>query len=347
MNISVKKSVIGGCLTAAAIVCAVSCAKEASTTKNEANQRYLEAWMSVNHPEASASGLGIYVLDDKTGSGEVIGDEDYYVFTETTVTDLEGNVTSTSSRALAQQIGSFSQGNFYGSKVIVNHKAYSATGLFEMLKGMRVGGEKTAVVPGWLNVTQDYDTAEDYLKNCTGDDAIYNVKVTGKTTDILKWEVDTLEKYVAINMEKVDSTMYGYYYLQLKAPEDTTSLPTDTTIYINYTGRLLNGQVFDTTIKDTAKVYGIYSTSKTYEPQLVTLNETYTSITMGSSSNTDGSTGSTVVDGFAYCLSKLKRYERCVCAFYSQYGYGYSGSGNAIPSFSPLVFEIEMVDPAE
>ena len=47
-------------------------------------------------------------------------------------------------------------------------------------------------------------------------------------------------------MVKTDTTQVdGFYYKQLQAPSDTTSFPKDTTIYINYTGRLLNGLVFD------------------------------------------------------------------------------------------------------
>ena len=153
-----------------------------------------------------------------------------------------------------------------------------------------------------------------------------------------------MERYTARMMNDVDSTFYGYYYQQLKEPTDTTTFPRDTTFYINYIGRLLNGQVFDTTIEDTAKFYGIYSSSKTYKPQMVKLNETYTEITLGGSSSSDGST---TIDGFAYCLSKLKSYEKGICAFYSALGYKYSGSGNVIPKFAPLTFEIEIVDKEE
>ena len=44
----------------------------------------------------------------------------------------------------------------------------------------------------------------------------------------------------------------------------------------------------------------------------------------------------------------MKSHEKGVGIFYSALGYGSSGSGNAIPGFSPLMFEIEVVDkPAE
>ena len=40
----------------------------------------------------------------------------------------------------------------------------------------------------------------------------------------------------------------------------------------------------------------------------------------------------------------MKDYEKGVCACYANLGYGYSGSGKAIPAYAPLSFEIEIVD---
>lgn len=326
-------------------VIAAACAKEASVAKNEDNKLYLDAWMSAHHPNVQPTGLGIYITDDQSGTGAEVTDDDLYLFLRYTATDLDGTIGSTTEEKVAQQIGTYSKGTYYGPSVIINNKYMTQAGILEMIKGMKVGGTRTAVIPGWLNVTlstkEDYTTGEEYYENMSGSNAIYTITLTDKCTDITKWEVDSLERYTARMMGDVDSTFYGYYYQQLKAPTDTTTLPRDTTFYINYTGRLLSGQVFDTTVEDTAKFYGIYSSSKTYAPMAVKLNETYTEITLGESSSSDGST---TINGFAYCLSKLKSYEKGVCAFYSGLGYGYSGSGSAIPAYAPLTFEIEIVD---
>ena len=341
----IRHTIFRFCMTIAAVAAITSCAKEVTESKNGDNKLYLDAWLSVHYPNIEPTGLGIYITDDQPGTGDEIGEKDFYYFLRYTVTDLDGTIGSTTEEKVAQQVGSYSKGNYYGPTVVLNSSLATQVGVLEMIKGMRVGGTRTAIIPGWLNVTIDgdegYETGDDYFENETGSNAIYTLTLTDKTEDIHKWEIDSLERYTARVMGDVDSTFYGYYYQQLKEPTDTTTLPRDTTFYINYTGRLLNGQVFDTTVEDTAKFYGIYSSSKTYQPQQVKLSENYSDITLGSSSS---SNGSTTIKGFAYCLSKLKAYEKGVCAFYSYLGYGYSGSGNSIPKYAPLSFEIEIVD---
>ena len=129
-----------------------------------------------------------------------------------------------------------------------------------------------------------------------------------------------------------------YYYFESKAPMDGKRFTSDTTIYINYVGRLLNGTIFDTNIKDTAKFYGVYSASRTYAPSSVTIskgeNDELT-VKMGSSS---------VIDGFKEAILKMGPYAKGVSVFYSTLGYGTSGSGSTIPGYGPLRFDIEVVN---
>lgn len=345
MNMNRSKhtfSLAAGVLVLAAGL-AAGCAKEGKTATNEDAKRFMDAWVSVHHPEAQPTGLGVYVIDDQPGDGSALGDEEY-VFIERTVTDLDGTVTATTSEAMAVQVGSYDAANYYGPIVIRRNKAYTETGYLEILRGMRVGGKRTAVIPGWLNVTADYATAGEYVDNESGDNVICTLRLVDKYDDIYAWEIDTLERFVARWMEGVDSTAFGYYYKVLKPSPATTDIPNDSTFYINYTGRLLNGKVFDTTVADTAKRYGIYSSTKSYKPVRITKNEDFTAITMESASTATTGSGSTLVNGFSYTLSKMRRFEKGICAFSSLDAYGYAGSGSGIPPHAPVCFEIELVD---
>ena len=345
MNIFKQRIILAFGVVIAVSAIASSCAKETTLDTSEMTKAYFEAWMGQKHPGVKPSGLGIYVLEDTPGTGAPISDNDYYYFVDYTSTDLEGNITSTTSKKISQRLGTFNEANYYGSDIFLADKSYTEAGVLDMMKGMRIGGTRKAVIPGWLNVVKDYSTAEEYEKNASASNtsAIYTISLVDKAPDIITWEIDSLMRYVAINMAGVDSTKYGYYCKTLKQPTDDKTFSSDTNYYIDYTGRLLNGHVFDTTIEDTAKVHGIYSPSKKYAPMYVnpaSSGDSYKNVTIASNST---ASGSTVVDGFAYCLANIRHDEKVVCAFYSGLGYGYSGKSPVIPKFAPLIFEIEVV----
>ena len=56
-----------------------------------------------------------------------------------------------------------------------------------------------------------------------------------------------------------------------------------------------------------------------------------------------GTDGGSLIDGFSYALWKMKSFEKGRCIFYSTLGYSATGSGNKIPAYSPLIFDIEIV----
>lgn len=335
-------------LTIAAIaIMAVSCAKSEKAEPYASEEVFFNAWMEVRHPDAVPTSLGAYILEDVESGGEVYdADKQPYVFVRYTVTDLEGSVTSTNVERIAQQVGIYDKSYYYGPAVWIVAEDILPAGVEDMLRGMSIGGRRKAAIPAWLMTTKRYSNASEYLrhkdKESSYANSIYEVELVASTSDILKSEVDSLEKFTHKYLDGVDSLSYGFYYKQLKEPTDTNAFPSDTTVYINYTGRLLNGQVFDTTIQDTAKFYNVYSSSRTYEPVAVNWGEHYYDLTMG-----DSSSATSVITGFQLTLWEMRHYEKGVGLFYSPYGYTYSGSGKRIPSFAPLIFEIEIVDEPE
>ena len=258
-----------------------ACARTVETGKNDAAKRYFDAWMQVNHPGLTPTGLGAYVLSDKEGAGAGVGESDKYVRVNYTLRSLDGNVSATTWPDLAKQLGTWSETSWCGPVIWTLGEGRLSAGLDEMISSMRAGGRREAVIPGWLMTTSRYGSAEEYLGNVTGNNAIYEVELLESIEDMDKWELDSLARFFAADYPALtvkDSLKYGFYYLQTKAPaaqagtdegkdkeeeKSDAGFPADTTIYVNYTGRLLNGRVFDTTVADTAKMYGIYSSSKT------------------------------------------------------------------------------------
>ena len=63
--------------------------------------------------------------------------------------------------------------------------------------------------------------------------------------------------------------------------------------------------------------------------------ESFKDITMG---------GSSLIEGFSYALDQMHPHESGTAIFYSTGGYAAKGSGDIIPPYSPLRFDIEIVD---
>lgn len=328
-----------------------SCAKSESTSDNDAYKSYLDAWMEVNHPGVEATGTGIYVIDNQEGDGKAYNDEDYAIV-RYTMRDLDGNITSTSEEAIAKQLGSYNQSYYYGPVTWYTGKASTSAyaipvGVDDMLKDMKAGGVKTAVIPSWLMTYSRYGKDSEYFNHKTDyDNVVYTLTLEGFTNDILAAQVDSIEAYGKKYLGGIDSLSYGFYYKELEEPTDTNAFPSDTTVYIDYIGRLLNGQVFATTIKDTAKKYGLYSSSTTYEPTGITWGEDYSDLEMVSSSSSSSSSSS-MITGFSRTLWEMREYGHSIGVFVSGFGYGYSGSGSTIPAYAPLSFEIWLVDEPE
>ena len=341
------KKILSAILYTAAAIALAACAKTVLPGANDANKRFLEAWMELNHPDVKPSGLGAYVLEETEGSGVTV-QKDGFAIVDYKITDLEGNITSYTDKATAKQLGKYDTTAYYGSRIWTTTDETIPTGVGDILVGMKVGGRKKAIIPSWLMTYNVYDNPDYYFNppkkktetttSTSYDNAVYDFTVRDFTTDIAGWEIGNIGSYLANNtnlgMSVADSVQYGFYYKQLQAPTDTTSFPSDTTIYINYTGKLLNGLIFDTTDERIAKDNGLFSSSRTYGPVSVKWAEKYEDIQLS---------GSTIISGFALTLWQMRSFEKGVGIFYSALGYMYSGSGNSIPGYSPLIFEIELV----
>lgn len=348
------KKIFVSVLYAVAALAFAGCAKQASVGPNDAGKRYFDAWMKINHPEAEPTGLGIYILEDIPGSGTEVG-EAGFAYIDYKVTDLENNISAYTDKETAKQLGVYDTTSYYGPKFLSSFPGTNPAGLLESLKGMKKGGYRKVIIPSWLMNYSTYDTEEEYL-NPDDDDytadsysnAIYELKVVDYTENMGKWQESRIGSYFSSNsdvfgpMTPADSVKghRGFYYKQVKAPVDTTSFPADTTIYINYTGRLLSGLVFDTTDERIAKDNGLYSSGKAYKPVQIRWSEKYDGITMGSG-------GSSIISGFALTLWQMRSMEKGIGVFISDYGYTGSGSGASIPGYAPLVFEIEIVEKPE
>lgn len=328
----------------AVLVVAAGCAKEAVSGPNDADKRFVDAWMHVNHPDIQPTGLGIYVLEEKEGEGDEVIQKGNYAIVDYTITDLDGNISSYTEASTAKQLGKYEPTSYYGPKVWLTMDATIQAGLQNAVLGMKKGGYKKVVIPSWLMTYSTYSDPNKYLEQeANYSNTIYEFTVRDFTDSIDVWQKDSIERYIIKNygsLEAFSNDTTGFYYRQLEPPTSDKAFSADTTIYINYTGKLLNGLVFDTNIERVAKDNNLYNPSKTYGPTSIKWGENHGDITMGSGS-------SSVISGFSLTLWQMKPMEKGTGIFYSPLGYGYNGSEPAIPPYAPLIFEIEIVEEPE
>ena len=336
-------------LLAALALFAIGCTEENLPSAGETAREYLKLWMDKYHPGISATPDGLYVLEETVGKGSLWTSEEAYSYLDVTVRKLDGTISSTTDMKLAQQLGTYSVGNYYGPKYLLTGEGNSYAGVDALLSGMRIGGTRTAVVPAWMLTTSRYSTQQEYLDAAasTSVSLIYTLSLKGQTNDVEATELDSLTRYVYSNYMQARPVSYiededpdgTFFFLsnasQFESAGATKRGDTDSGT-INYTGRLLNGQVFDTTVEKVAKDAGIYDSSKTYAPVSITFASEWDSVSMGESTS--------LINGFKGGLF-LMQYpgEKAVVLFTSSHGYSSSGSGSTIPGWSPLIFELELV----
>lgn len=343
-----------------------SCAKTETLSTNQKNKRFFDAWVSqmFRQPE-ELEPYGPYMekSGDNPGAGDPV-DDSLFVRVRYTAWNVNGGIVASSEERMHRQLGDYDTTFYYGP-VIWSTKDAAATiaGLRMSFDDMHIGGKRKIAIPGWLNMLEDHNHAVDYFNSKTepGDIRLYEYEILDATRDITRWCVDSVARFVAAHpacpyaksaadvpsedarfvrcgAETKDTTALGFWYQSLKNPTVEKYMPVDTTVLVNYVGRLLNGQVFDTNIKDTAKKYDPKWSSKTYSPMKIKFGKDYTDLRAVSSNNTESS----LIRGFTYAVRHMGPDEWGVALFHQ--GMGYAGTAaDKIPAYCPLMFELRLV----
>ena len=282
-----------------------SCAKEVVESSDSIEKRILQSYITVVHKDSiQPLPSGVYIVNTKKGTGTSFK-ETSTVFVRYSTMDLKGNYLSTTKEDLAKQLGSFSYANYYGPILLELGNFTLIKGLEEALLTLKEGAHAKIIIPSWASEF-NYLNSDRYHATTT----IYDVEVVKVIDDYPKYELDTLQRFSNIHYDALDSLVKGYYYKSLV--EGTgDSLKAGLTARYNYVGRLTNGFVFDTNIEDTARKYRIYNSTKIYGPLTQEIHE------VGGTSTS----GSSVVDGFAKTLLKMRYGGKAITFFGSEWGY--------------------------
>ena len=197
-------------------LCCWSCAVSDSTDTTQMSKTYFESWIQLHYPGISPTPLGSYIIEDKEGSGELVGNSVNapYVYGRYILRDLDGTIQDYTDESVAKQLGLYDSTCYYGPKVWLRKDSTMTAGVDEIVSTMRVGGHRKAVVPGWLNTQIRYKDKDEYLANVTGESSIYEIRIVEIIKDVIAWQADSMKKFVDARFKDRDTTSFGYYYIQ-------------------------------------------------------------------------------------------------------------------------------------
>lgn len=313
-----------------------SCARQPVESVREIHEKILAAHVRVIHQDTlQKTESGAYYAVIRRGSGKSTTDSSM-VFVRETVRDLNYNITASTNREVAKQMGTFNYDDAYIPLLWFMGKNSILSGLEEMLLGMKEGEIRRIWLPYWLSSYYEGGTSENSFS------MVYDLELVKVVNDIDRYQIDTLEAFRNRHYPGIDSLERGFYKVTL-VPGTGDSLQNATVVSTYYIGKFLNGHIFDTNIADTAMKYRIYKAGKDYSPLKVSMP---VSDEVNGDTDEEGST----VKGFTKCMQEMRYGEIAVCFFHSDYGYMAEGKrsssssstylGGGIPSYMPLFFWI-------
>jgi FKBP-type peptidyl-prolyl cis-trans isomerase FkpA len=172
---------------------------------------------------------------------------------------------------------------------------------------------------------------EKVIAKGTLSDAVFQGRVAdyakSQAEVLKKQEPILIKKYIADNKLNVTETADSLYYV-INTPGSGPKPAVGDTAVVNYVGRFVsNGKVFDTSIKDVgykAKIQGY--NMRDYKPIHIPVGE------------------KRVIPGWDEGLQLLSKGAKATLLIPSSLAYGEHGMQQFIGPYTPIVFEIEMVD---
>lgn len=146
----------------------------------------------------------------------------------------------------------------------------------------------------------------------------------GESAKLKGTEPAKMSKYIADNKIKVTKTATGLNYEITKPGTGATIAKGDTAV-VNYTGKLVTGKVFDTSIKEVAQKNKTFDPNRPYQPIRIAVG------------------AGAVIPGWDEGLQLLNKGAKATFVIPSSLAYGEQGLG-PVPAYAPIVFEVELID---
>jgi FKBP-type peptidyl-prolyl cis-trans isomerase FkpA len=138
-----------------------------------------------------------------------------------------------------------------------------------------------------------------------------------------KSEQELMKNYLSENNIVQAPTTSGLYFVETLKGKGKRA-EAGKTVKVHYTGRLLDGTVFDTSVEADAKAANVYNPQRPYEPIEFVLGQ------------------GMVIKGWDEGIAYMNVGSKATLIIPSNLAYGEQGAGHIIPPNSTLVFEVEL-----
>ncbi|NHE56955.1 FKBP-type peptidyl-prolyl cis-trans isomerase [Cyclobacterium plantarum] len=181
--------------------------------------------------------------------------------------------------------------------------------------------ETVTISIGVLNVLEE-EVFEDYFNDLVAEQQKKQSEQAGVQLDE---DVQTIESYIQENNLDASKTASGLYYV-IEEEGSGAQVEQGDKISVNYTGYVLDGTVFDTSIESKAKEANTYDENRPYEPFTFDVGQ------------------GMVIPGWDEGLQLLKEGAKAKFLIPSPLAYGPSQRGAVIVPNSILIFDVEVTD---
>jgi FKBP-type peptidyl-prolyl cis-trans isomerase FklB len=142
-------------------------------------------------------------------------------------------------------------------------------------------------------------------------------------------DVAAIEDYIQssslTNVKEYNDPTYGIRIIWQEVSGSGIPVELGDTLRVDYTGKLLNDNVFDTSIESVARDNNLYTSNRDYIPIRFRIG-------LGA-----------LIFGFEYGVAQMEQGDKATVFIPSGSGYGRNPNGE-IPSNSPLIFELDLIE---
>ncbi len=335
----------------------VGCADNETPQENISAYYVMDKWMKENRPDVPFIDSGYYskITKPDTYLNEI-------EITDSTLVEFYadgayipkpgydyGDVFLNSDPYKARQLGQFTYKTRYVPFRIIasNYAKYPFTnvGVYATMLKMKVGESAEIFLTGNNSYGDIENPIEQYLgfggavSYVANSFSSFNIKIEKVEPSPKDTVINLVMKYAkeVLKLKESDSVRRGMYIKRIDSIGGGHFIgDADTTLQLRYTGKFLDGFVFDTNVKEVAEEHNIYNAQNSYS--------TYPLKTKVGKDDTSSS-----IDAFYESVKHMKIGDKAVMVSIPEWCYGADGNfaenATLIQSYMPLIFEIEIVVP--